>query len=398
MENDWDKYRDKIIGLGEHSLHKSYYPELQKKIDSLEASQNNLQTILNSISDAIIIHDPNGRILSINDQTQAIYNINKQECNKYTVFDITSPEQDTSNLRAIWDDVIGNKPHIFEWIAKPVNSHSEIEIQVSVSPTLWNNQSAIVAVLRDFTERKKFEHELILAKEKAEKADQLKTEFLKNMSHEIRTPMNGIMGFSEMLTEKDLPEDLREYYAKIVQENSSDLLRIIDDILEISKLVAKQISVNKEVFCLNELLIRMHAEYTLMSKNDQVPIRIKDEIKHCNFRIYSDKIKLTKVMQKLLENAIKFTDMGFIELGYTISGDELVLYVKDTGIGIYAKNREIIFERFSKVNKEPSRSGGLGLGLAISHEYAKLLEGAITIDSEVGKGSTFYFKVPYKKN
>ena len=398
MENEWDKYRDKIIGLGEHSLHKSYYPELQKKIDSLEASQNNLQTILNSISDAIIIHDLDGRILSVNDQTQAIFNIDKNECDKYTVFDITSPEQDTSKLRAIWDDVIGNKPHIFEWIAKPVNTYSEIEIQVSLSPTIWNNQSAIVAVLRDFTERKKFEQELILAKEKAEKADQLKTEFLKNMSHEIRTPMNGIMGFSEMLTEKDLPEDLRDYYAKIVQENSSDLLRIIDDILEISKLVAKQVSVNNEVFCLNELLIRMQAEYTLRSKKEEVPIRINEAIKQHSFRIYTDKLMLTKVMQNILENAINFTDKGFIELGYNIVGEELVLYVKDTGIGIYPKNRVLIFERFSKVNKELSRPGGLGLGLAISQEYVKLLNGSITIDSEINKGSIFYVRVPYKKN
>ncbi len=398
MENEWDKYRDKIIGLGEHSLHKSYYPELQKKIDSLEASQNNLQTILNSISDAIIIHDLDGRILSINDQTQAIYNIDKNDCDKYTIYDITSPNQDAKGLESIWSDVLSNQPHIFEWLAKPVDSFEEIEIQVSLSPTLWNNQSAIVAVLRDFTERKKFEQELILAKEKAEKADQLKMEFLKNMSHEIRTPMNGIMGFSEMLTEKDLSEDLRDYYAKIVQENTSDLLRIIDDILEISKLVAKQISVNNEVFCLNELLIRMQAEYTLMSKNDEVPIRINEEIKQHNFRIYTDKLMLTKVMQNILENAINFTDKGFIELGYKIVGDELVLYVRDTGIGIIPKNREIIFERFSKVNKELPRSGGLGLGLAISQEYAKLLNGSITIDSAIDKGSTFYFTVPYKKN
>ncbi len=398
MENEWDKYRDKIIGLGEHSLHKSYYPELQKKIDSLEASQNNLQTILNSISDAIIIHDLDGRILSINDQTQAIYNIDKNDCDKYTIYDITSPNQDAKGLESIWSDVLSNQPHIFEWLAKPVDSFEEIEIQVSLSPTLWNNQSAIVAVLRDFTERKKFEQELILAKEKAEKADQLKMEFLKNMSHEIRTPMNGIMGFSEMLTEKDLSEDLRDYYAKIVQENTSDLLRIIDDILEISKLVAKQISVNNEVFCLNELLIRMQAEYTLMSKNDEVPIRINEEIKQHNFRIYTDKLMLTKVMQNILENAINFTDKGFIELGYKIVGDELVLYVRDTGIGIIPKNREVIFERFSKVNKELPRSGGLGLGLAISQEYAKLLNGSITIDSAIDKGSTFYFTVPYKKN
>ena len=103
-------------------------------------------------------------------------------------------------------------------------------------------------------------------------------------------------------------------------------------------------------------------------------------------------------MQNILENAINFTDKGFIELGYNIVGEELVLYVKDTGIGIYPKNRVLIFERFSKVNKELSRPGGLGLGLAISQEYVKLLNGSITIDSEINKGSIFYVRVPYKKN
>ncbi len=396
MANDWNKYRDKIIGLGEHSLHKSYYPELQKKIDSLEASQKNLQTIINSISDAIIIHDVNGQILSINEQTQSTFNIDLNDCSKYCILDISSPKLNYEYLEVLWKEVIKNKAHIIEWVGHPIGSKEEIELQVSVSSTVWNGKDAIVAVLRDFTERKKFEQDIILAKEKAEEASRLKSEFLKNMSHEIRTPMNGIIGFAEMLAEKDLLFEERTYYSKIVQDNSFELLKIIDNILEISKLVAKQIPLKEKSFCLNKLLINISDEYALESKNNNIPIQISKNVDHKEFIIYSDKTKLKKIIKNLIDNAFKFTDEGFIEIGYYVDAAKLILYVKDTGIGVFSKNHEFIFERFSKVNTELSRSGGLGLGLAISQEYARLLNGNITIESKKDKGSTFYVTIPYK--
>jgi len=395
MEKDWNKYRDKIIGLGEHSLHKSYYPELQKKIDSLETSQKNLQTIINSISDAIIIHDEEGKFLALNDKATSMYHLRKDQCNNFSVYDITSPRQDTSDLKNIWAKVYDNQPQVFEWICRQYNSDVEIETHVSLNPTIWNGKNAIVAVVRDFSERKKFENELILAKEKAEEANQLKTEFLNNMSHEIRTPMNGIIGFADMLADNDLTHDLREAYSKIVQESSYELLKIIDNILEISKLVTKQIQLFEQTFCLNDLFKELYHHFNSKSIERKIPINIKTELTDIDSYIVSDKLKLNKILNNLIENAFKFTDEGYIEMGYILNNSHIVIYVKDTGIGVFPKNKEVIFERFSKVNKDISK-GGLGLGLAIAQEYSRLLGGHITIESENGKGSTFYLTMPFK--
>ncbi len=396
MKTDWSKYRDKIVGLGEHSLHKSYYPELQEKIDYLEASQKNLKTILNSISDAIIIHDTSGNILSLNEHAKKAFNFEEKDINHHTVFDITSPNQDTSNLYATWEKVINDIPQMFEWIGRQLKTNKEMELQVSINPTIWDGKQAIVAVVRDFTERKKFEQELIFARKKAEEANNLKTEFLHNMSHEIRTPMNGIIGFAEMLGNKNISEEKRNYYTRIVQNSSYQLLKIIDDILEISTLETKQIKVSNEEFCLNELLMELFSIFSLKSNETNIPIYIKKGLQQNQSKLISDKSKLIKILGNLLENALKYTHTGYIEMGYYVEGDKLVLYVKDTGIGISPENTEIIFERFSQGAKELSKEyGGLGLGLSIAKENAKLLGGDISIESEKGNGSVFYVTIPY---
>jgi len=397
MENDWDKYRDKIIGLGEHSLRKSYYPELQEKIDKLEASQKNLQTIINSISDAILIHDIDGHILSLNEQAKKIYNIDEKDITQYTIYDITSPNQESGDLPAKWKKVINNTPLMFEWIGLQLKTNKELPLQVSISPTIWNGETVIVAVVRDFTERKKFEQDLILAKEKAEEANQLKTEFLHNMSHEIRTPMNGIIGFSQMLEKPNLSNEKRINFLKIVQNSSRQLLKIIDDILEISTLETKQTKISKEEFCINDMLMELYSIFSLKSKERNISIYLKKGLPKNQCKLISDKPKLFKILSNLIENAIKYTNEGYIEIGYSIENEKIVLYVKDTGIGISPENTDKIFERFSQEEKEMSRKyGGLGLGLSIAKENAVLLGGDITIKSEKGSGSIFYVSIPYE--
>lgn len=260
-----------------------------------------------------------------------------------------------------------------------------------------NNEPHILSVTREITERKKMESELIESKEKAEEGNRLKTEFLNNLSHEIRTPMNGIMGFSELLDKPNLTVEKRRYFSKIIQNSSLQLLKIIDDILEISSLETKQLKLNEESFCLNDMLTELHSIFNLKSKEQSVPIYLKKGLNDYQSNISSDRAKLARIMGNLLENALKFTYEGFIEFGYYLEKNSLVLYVKDTGIGISPKNKEIIFERFSQEDKELSRKqGGLGLGLSISKENAQLLGGDIFLESEKGKGSTFYVRVPFK--
>ena len=250
---------------------------------------------------------------------------------------------------------------------------------------------------QDITVQKKLERELIIAKDKAEAANRLKTEFLNNMSHEIRTPMNGIIGFSEMLDNPDISEEKRKYYSKIVQNSSHQLLRIIDDILEISTLETKQEKLNETEFCLNDLLMELFSIFNLKTKQRNIPFYLEKALDDDQCHIFSDKTKLNKIISNLLENALKYTSEGYIEFGYHIDNSNLILYVKDTGIGISPKNHEMVFERFSQEDKDVSRMhGGLGLGLSICKENAQLLGGSITLESEKGKGSTFTVTIPYK--
>ena len=204
--------------------------------------------------------------------------------------------------------------------------------------------------------------DLIAAKEKAEEANRLKTEFLNNMSHEIRTPMNGIIGFSEMMDNPGLSAEKRLFFSKIVQNSSHQLLRIIDDILEISNLETKQEKLNESEFNLNDMLWELFSILNLKAKERNIPVYIKKALPDEQSYIVSDKVKLSRILGNLLENALKFTNAGIIELGYYIEESTLISYVKDTGIGISPKDQKLIFERFSQVDTDISRiQGGLGL-------------------------------------
>lgn len=252
-------------------------------------------------------------------------------------------------------------------------------------------------------EYRRINEELAIEREKAEESDRLKTQFINNMSHEIRTPMNGILGFSNLLSKPTLSESKKEYYIKIIQNSGNQLLRIIDDILEISILGTKQVTVNEEEFCLNDLLLELFSIFDIKAKENKTPLYLKKGLSDKASNIKSDKSKILKILGNLIENALKFTNSGFIEFGYSLIKDAepkqmIEIYVKDTGIGIRPEKQELIFERFSQEEKEnPGNIGGLGLGLSIAKENAELLGGNISLKSEKGKGATFFVNIPYKQ-
>ncbi|MDD2635633.1 MAG: HAMP domain-containing sensor histidine kinase [Bacteroidales bacterium] len=243
-------------------------------------------------------------------------------------------------------------------------------------------------------EKEKNSKELLKAKLKAEESNKLKTEFLHNMSHEVRTPLNGVVGFSRLLKKEGLTKQKREYFTEIIINNGLKLQKIIDDIVELSLLNTKQHYPELSEININEFLTELHSIFSLKISED-VKLVLATKNSNKDLKIVSDHHKLTKIFGNIIENAIKFTKEGTIEIGYFESTDSTTIYVKDTGIGISDKDKAIIFDRFSQANSSISDVyGGLGLGLCIAKENTNLVDGNISLDSEVGKGTTFYVELP----
>ncbi len=237
---------------------------------------------------------------------------------------------------------------------------------------------------------------LIQAKVKAEESDRLKSAFLANMSHEIRTPLNGIMGFVQLLTDEDCTDDERNMYLDLTMESAERLLQTINNIIEISKIESGLLPVKTEEVDLNELLQYLNSFFQLKAFKKGLDLRIEINPNVKNLHLKTDKYLLEGILTNLINNAIKYTDIGFVEVGCLMGKSDTVLfYVKDTGHGIEKERHHAIFDRFVQANLEHIRSiEGSGLGLSIVKGYVEKLKGSIWLDSEPGKGSIFYFSVP----
>jgi signal transduction histidine kinase/ligand-binding sensor domain-containing protein/CheY-like chemotaxis protein len=237
--------------------------------------------------------------------------------------------------------------------------------------------------------------ELEKAKNKAEESDRLKSAFFANMSHEIRTPMNAIVGFSNLLKNEALSQKEKNEFIEIVNSNSDTLLILIDDILDLSMIEANQLAIKKEVFGLNEFLDNLYSAFSLMNSQKNIAVRLNNDLHKLNLKLYSDKTRIRQIITNLMNNALKFTEKGSVELGSKKQEDGLALYVKDTGIGIEKNEINTIFEQFRKSDTvKGTIYRGAGLGLAISKALSHLLGGNLGAVSEPGKGSIFTFLLP----
>lgn len=655
MEKDFEQQRDQIIGLGENSFKKSYYPELQSKILEVETAYLNITNVFSSINDAIVIHDENGEIYLLNKHAEDLFNLKSGDKDKYRLFDLFSDKLNYVELLEIWKDIKKGHPKIVNMIVKPLNRNIEFQVQTSINRVYWYGKNLLVAVLRDFSDRAKFEEELVnaresaeksekalaaiienipfavfaytldgrilmvnnlsevytkysryellnmsieeldkefsleggnqkkwesikdtgfvqfissiykkdkekllvevnitsliykgkqimlsvvqditkrmeaeiklqkseerlnyalsaandgiwdicvdgsasyfndqyykmlgyepyefppvyesfvellhpedrervlnslkqsdekdgcfesefrlkmkngeykwilgrgrmvetrnnagyrmvgthvdiserknyeeqlmVAKEKAEESNRLKSAFLQNMSHEIRTPLNAINGFTGLLNNPDIPEENKQNFISIIQSSSKQLLRIVSDVLTISALETKQEEVKFEEVNINTIILSRLAEFKEQANNQNLPIYTKLFLTDNEAFVLTDKSKLTQIINNLLSNALKFTHEGSVEFGYELHNKMLEFFVKDTGIGITDNQKEKIFGRFNQAdNSIQANYGGTGLGLSISQGFVELLGGKIWVESEFGRGSTFYFTIPY---
>jgi PAS domain S-box-containing protein len=374
--------------------------ELLKAKEKVEESESKFKDLYESLSIAYLTLK-DGVCIECNEATVSIFGVeSKSEVIGKSPTDF-SPEFQLNHLKSSEEakqrmqTVILEGFLTFEWLA--LRKEKELFYsEVSLKRYYYKNELHIQCLITDITKRKKDEKELIAAKEKAEESDRLKTAFLHNMSHEIRTPLNAISGFTGLLNDPDNTEEILNSYIQIIQNNSAQLVSIVSDILTISSLETKQEPISISNVCINDLLAELQTIFIQKAEEKKISLCAKYQLTNHQSEIFTDRTKITQIVSNLLTNALKFTHDGFIEFGYQLKDKYLEFYVKDSGIGIKPEFQDKIFERFHQADQSINKLyGGTGLGLAISKAYVELLGGKIWVQSEMEKGSTFFFTIPY---
>lgn len=374
--------------------------------DERERAEKDLRKLSRAVEQSpvsIVITDVEGNIEYVNSRFTHVTGFSKEEALGQNPRILKSGYMMPQIYEDMWNTISSGKVWNGEFHNKRKNGELYWEL-ASISPIIDRSGKItnFLAVKEDITKIKRTEKELIEAKEKAEESDKLKTSFLCNMSHEIRTPMNAIIGFSDFLFDLSIPIEKRQYFSEIIKSRSYDLLRIIDDILDTSKLEVGQMSIVEQSVNISKLLLELLEYYKLRINNSkkagavEVILDVDDNLK--GVYVFSDEHRLKQVLNNLLENAFKFTHKGSIKFGCKFQDDmDLLFYVSDTGIGIPEDKQSIIFDPFRQAEDLMSEReyGGTGLGLSIVKGIVTLLNGKIWVTSKLHKGSTFYFTLPF---
>jgi PAS domain S-box-containing protein len=322
----------------------------------------------------------------------------EDELKLLTLSDLTHPDDIANDPVNLMRLIAGDIP-VFHSEKRYMRKDGSVIIGSSTISIIRNNRDEaqlFIGMVEDITQKKKAEHELIAAKLKAEESDRLKTAFLHNVSHEIRTPMNAIIGFSSLLNEPNLKEPDRQQYTEIIFQSSNQLLSIINDIVDVANIESGQVKVNMTKTDLNLSLRNLDEQFSFSEKQYKIPINLFIGLPDERAVILTDVTKLIQILSNLINNSIKFTRRGNIDFGYTLKDNFLEFFVKDTGIGIPQESIGKIFDRFYQVDRTVSRQfGGTGLGLSICKAYVQLLGGNISVTSASGKGTSFFFSIPY---
>ena len=377
--------------------------ELRSKVESIINQQNKqkgkiaeaelrYKQALDNMLEGCQIIGNDWRYLYVNQSAASFGRKRIEELTGQTIFDVYPNIKEQPIFETLKNCLDNKVPAHFETEFEFVN-HSRGWFELSVHPV----PEGIFILSFDITPRKLAEQEIILAKEKAEESDRLKTAFLHNISHEIRTPLNAIVGFSSILGKQDLTADKKRDYINIINTSNSQLLSIISGIIALATLEAGQEHINETETDINKLLSEVYDQFLLRHIPPEIILKYHTELAGDHALILTDPLKLTQIMINLVDNALKFTGNGNVDFGCKLVDGSLLFFVEDTGIGIPEEMHEIIFERFRQIDNSPTRKyGGSGLGLALTKGYVELLGGKIQLRSEPGKGSFFGIKLPYK--
>jgi len=369
--------------------------KLAKEVTLRKVAEQQTQTLIDKIPLQIIVTSLDGRILSANPKTLKDHAIPKEHIDQYNMLQFY---QNTEDRKAVLNEIRENG--FVEQKIVPIRAlNGEIRsMMLSITPITYHEKPALLAIAIDMNERLELEHALGEAKELAEAASHAKSEFLANMSHEIRTPLNAILGFTGLLNEQVKEPHLKSFI-KTIQSAGNNLLTLINDILDLSKIEAGKLEIEKRPCnpsdLIHELADIFHLK--LIEKNLDLILSIDPNPLSLNL----DETRLRQVLLNLIGNAIKFTEKGSIEITLetvnkddTLNTVDLVISVKDTGIGIPAAQQQLVFQEFNQSSGQDNlKYGGTGLGLSISKRLVEMMAGTLSLSSQLGQGSTFTIKL-----
>lgn len=346
----------------------------------------------------IVITDMNGNIEYVNPKFTQTTGYSSEEVMGKNPRILKSGNQSAEFYKNLWRSVLSGN----EWTGELLNRKKSGDLyweNAVISPLLdaSGQITHLVGIKEDITEKRKMIIDLILAKEKAEASDKLKSAFIRNISHEVRTPLSTIVGFIEMFLNPETPEETKISYNQIIRKSSTRLLNTITNYMDISLIVSGNMEVHPGLFSLNKMLCEIKDEFSEACKEKKIKLSVQKPADPLDIQLRTDQELFHKIWFHLLGNAVKFTQKGEIVFGYSIKPEGYNFFIKDTGIGIDQDKIQLIFDFFMQADISQTRVyDGSGLGLTIAHELVKLLGGQIFVESEKNAGSTFSFVFPQK--
>lgn len=394
-------FAKKVIWQGQEAI-LSIATDITERIENLQKlneSEEKFREMAELLPQIVFESDMQGKLTYVNKQAYKLTGYSEQDglIGKSTL-SFYIPEDRERAAENIKLSLTGKKQALSNGYTMTRKDGSTFNVLVYSNPIIKGNEPAgLRGIIVDISEIKQAQKELIEAKEKAEESDRLKSAFLANMSHEIRTPMNGILGFAELLKEPGLTGEEQQRYIGIIEKGGERMLNIINDIIDISKIEAGLMKIDLTETNINEQTEYLYTFFKPEVEGKKMKLRLNNSLPSKEVTITTDREKLYAVLSNLIKNAIKYSEAGEIEFGYEKKSDVLEFYVKDTGIGIPTDRQQAIFERFIQADiADKMARQGAGLGLSISTAYVEMLGGEMWVESKEGRGSTFYFTLPFK--